>query len=42
MLVDEQRHGENALKAGGADFPLKVKDAMTTLSKFMTHTSYRI
>ena len=41
MLVDEQRHGESALEAGGTDFPLKVKDAMTTVSKFMTSTSYK-
>lgn len=42
MLVDEQRHGESALQAGGSDFPIKVKDAMTTVSRFMTSTSYRI
>ena len=30
MLEDEQRHGENALAAGGKDFPQPVKDAMTT------------
>tara|TARA_B110000503_G_scaffold63672_3_gene100455 strand:+ start:256 stop:900 length:645 start_codon:yes stop_codon:yes gene_type:complete len=41
MLVDEQRHGENALEAGGTDFPLRVKDAMSTVSKFMTSSSYR-
>lgn len=42
MLVDEQRHGESALQAGGSDFPIKVKDAMTAVSRFMTSTSYRI
>lgn len=40
MLSDEERHGENALKAGGAPFPAPVKEAMTTLSKVMTQTSY--
>ena len=42
MLEDEQRHGENALEAGGTDFPAPVKDAMTTVSHVMTRTSYRI
>ncbi len=42
MLVDEQRHGENALAAGGAEFPLRAKEAMTSVSRFMTRSSYRI
>lgn len=42
MLEDEQRHGDNALQAGGADFPRPVKDAMTLVSKLMTSSSYRI
>ena len=42
MLEDEQRHGENALEAGGTDFPRPVKDAMTAVSQVMTKTSYRI
>ena len=42
MLEDEQRHGENALAAGGTDFPKPVKDAMSTVSQVMTRTSYRI
>ena len=42
MLEDEQRHGENALEAGGTEFPRPVKDAMTTVSQVMTRTSYRI
>jgi ubiquinone biosynthesis monooxygenase Coq7 len=42
MLEDEQRHGENALQAGGTDFPRPVKDAMTTVSQVMTRTSYRL
>lgn len=42
MLEDEQRHGENALAAGGSDFPRPVKDAMSAVSKVMTRTSYRV
>ena len=42
MLEDEQRHGDNALEAGGIDFPRPVKGAMTALSLLMTQTSYRI
>lgn len=42
MLEDEQRHGENALEAGGMDFPGPVKDAMTVVSKLMTGSSYRV
>jgi len=40
MLEDEERHGENALQAGGADFPRPVKDAMSAVSKLMTRSSY--
>jgi len=40
MLEDEERHGENALRAGGTEFSRPVKDAMTTVSKVMTETSY--
>ena len=40
MLEDEERHGENALKAGGQEFPRPVKDTMTQLSKVMTESSY--
>ncbi|MFV0277733.1 MAG: 2-polyprenyl-3-methyl-6-methoxy-1,4-benzoquinone monooxygenase [Parahaliea sp.] len=42
MLEDEERHGHNALKAGGAQFPQPVKDAMTLVSKVMTESSYWI
>jgi len=42
MLEDEQRHGENALEAGGKDFPAPVKDAMTAVSKVMTDSAYRL
>lgn len=40
MLEDEERHGENALAAGGAEFPRPVKDAMTAVSLVMTRSSY--
>lgn len=42
MLEDEERHGTSALEAGGKDFPDSVKDAMSTVSKLMTGSSYRI
>jgi ubiquinone biosynthesis monooxygenase Coq7 len=42
MLEDEQRHGDKALEAGGADFPQPVKDAMSAVSKVMTKSSYRV
>jgi len=42
MLEDEERHGENALAAGGADFPYPVKNAMTALSRVMTQSSYYV
>jgi ubiquinone biosynthesis monooxygenase Coq7 len=40
MLEDEERHGDNALAAGGTDFPRPVKDAMTAVSQLMTRSSY--
>ncbi len=42
MLEDEQRHGDNALQAGGTDFPRPVKDAMSAVAKVMTRSSYRV
>ncbi len=42
MLEDEQRHGDNALEAGGMNFPRPIKQAMSALSLLMTRTSYRI
>jgi len=42
MLEDEERHGENALAAGGRDFPAPVKDAMSAVSKVMTRTAYYV
>lgn len=42
MLEDEERHGENALAAGGKNFPRPVKTAMTAVSQLMTRSSYYI
>lgn len=42
MLIDEELHGSRALAAGGEVFPEPVKKVMTTLSKLMTKTSYKI
>lgn len=42
MLADEERHGENALAAGGTSFPPPVKTAMTALSRVMTQSTYYV
>jgi len=42
MLEDEERHGENALAAGGTSFPPPVKSAMTALSRVMTQSTYYV
>jgi ubiquinone biosynthesis monooxygenase Coq7 len=42
MLEDEERHGENALAAGGQNFPPPVKNTMTALSQVMTRSSYYV
>ncbi len=42
MLEDEERHGQNALDAGGAEFPERVKNAMSAVSRLMTESSYRL
>ena len=42
MRDDEARHGADALRAGGADFPRPVKSAMALVSKAMTLTTYRL
>ena len=42
MLVDEERHAEAALKAGGHHFPAPVKKVMTFVSAAMTGSSYRL
>lgn len=42
MLEDEERHGANALAAGGTNFPTPVKNAMTAVSQVMTKSSYYV
>ena len=42
MLVDEKKHGDLALEAGGTEFPEPVKKAMTAVSRLMTRSSYRV
>lgn len=42
MLEDEEQHAHLALAAGGAEFPVTIKSAMTLISKAMTMSSYRI
>jgi ubiquinone biosynthesis monooxygenase Coq7 len=41
MHADEARHGTDARRAGGVEFPAPAKAAMTLISKLMTQTSYR-
>ncbi|MEX1034094.1 MAG: 2-polyprenyl-3-methyl-6-methoxy-1,4-benzoquinone monooxygenase [Cellvibrionaceae bacterium] len=42
MLIDERKHGHNALQAGGTEFPTVIKLMMTGISKVMTTISYRL
>jgi len=42
MHADEQRHGNQALDAGGASFPAAIKGIMAAMSKVMTSTTYRV
>jgi ubiquinone biosynthesis monooxygenase Coq7 len=42
MLSDERRHGDQALDAGGQDFPEPVKRIMSQVAKIMTESSYRV
>lgn len=42
MLIDEAKHAQTALSAGGMDFPAPVKRAMSLVAKAMTGTSYRL
>ncbi len=42
MIIDEDRHAQQALREGGTPFPGAVKQGMTLLSRFMTESSYRI
>ena len=42
MREDEAKHQAAALAAGGIDFPVPVKKAMTQISALMTKTTFRI
>lgn len=42
MRSDEIQHGQDALDAGGAQFPAPVRDAMKNTARVMTITSYWI
>lgn len=42
MLLDEERHAQNALDAGGVVFPEPIKMIMKGMSKVMTTTTYRV
>ncbi len=41
MKEDEERHGDTASRAGGAELPEPVRRLMTLTSKVMTKTAYR-
>ena len=40
MIEDEQRHGETALEAGGAELSKPIKNAMSAVATAMTKSSY--
>jgi ubiquinone biosynthesis monooxygenase Coq7 len=40
MSVDEERHGHNAMQAGGAELPAVVRAAMKLSARVMTRTAY--
>ncbi|MCZ6617385.1 MAG: 2-polyprenyl-3-methyl-6-methoxy-1,4-benzoquinone monooxygenase [Gammaproteobacteria bacterium] len=42
MREDEARHGTDALRAGGKEFPEPVKRTMALISRVMTETTYRV
>jgi ubiquinone biosynthesis monooxygenase Coq7 len=42
MLEDEKAHGNKAIAAGGKNFSAPVKELMTTMSRLMTRSTYRI
>ncbi len=42
MKIDEERHGQNASRAGGAVLPQPVRRLMRLASKVMTETAYWI
>ena len=41
MRREEEQHGQNALAAGGEEFPLPIKRLMRAASRLMTETAYR-
>lgn len=42
MLEDEEKHGDNALRAGGLAFPGWIKRLMSGVAKIMTTSAYRV
>lgn len=42
MIEDEERHGQQALAAGGTELPPQLKEAMRLMSGLMTASTYRI
>ena len=42
MLIDEAKHANAALEAGGIVFPGPVKSGMSLLSKLMTKSTYHL
>ena len=40
MVEDEQRHGDTAMAAGGAELPAPLKNVMTAVANVMTKSSY--
>ena len=42
MLIDEEKHGTAARRAGGADLPEPVRSAMTAMAGIMKQVTYRI
>jgi len=42
MRIDEERHAESALDAGGYRFPAPIKFGMSLMAKVMTKSTYRI
>lgn len=42
MVEDEQRHGDTAMAAGGAELPAPVKNVMTAVANVMTKSSYYV
>ena len=42
MLEDEERHGAQALAAGGTEFPPQAREMMRLASRLMTGSTYRV